>query len=170
MRFVLVPAIILIGVYMLKRASKPELKHFSASEFGVWYPLMSNELLIKLDTLRDLLGSPVFISPVSGGIGRHGGGSSQHNVDKWGEVRAVDVFAKIGGEFVTTQSQRQRLYDAARQAGFTGIGIYTDTIYNSAPANLLHVDVRQDKTPNAPALWSRVNGQYSGLTEVVAYV
>ncbi|WP_162558537.1 hypothetical protein [Saliniradius amylolyticus] len=151
---------------MSKILSKPKLKHFAPSEFGAWYPLMNSELLQKLDALREELGSPIHVSPVNGALGRHGGSGdhSQHNVDMWGEVRAIDVFPTLNGEYITTAQQRQTVYDAARKVGFTGIGLYTDT----QPGNMLHVDVRTDKTESQPALWSRVGGDYMGIGEVLA--
>ena len=142
------------GKYM----SKPKLKYFKASEFGLWYPMMNNDLLMKLDKFRELWGDIVVISPVVGGLGRHGGedNTSQHNVDKWGEVLAVDVFP-TGMDNI---SERRRAFAIAKSVGFTGIGLYTDT----KPSNLLHVDVRKaDKL----ATWARVNGEYVGINQVV---
>lgn len=156
---VLVLGLIGLGVYM----RKPKLDYFTPSEFGAWYPLMNNELLRRLDLFRKILGSAVYISPVNGALGRHGGNDdhSQHNVDLWGTVNAIDVFPTIDGEYITTQEQRNIVYLAALEAGFTGIGLYTDT----APANMLHVDVRNT---SEVALWSRVNGNYLGINEVLA--
>ena len=145
--------------------SKPKLEYFTPSEFGVWWPLMSTDLLKRLDLFRELMGSKVIISPVNGALGRHGGDStSQHNVDMWGEVRAVDVFPTIDGKFITTEAQRQIVYENARKAGFSGIGLYTDT----QPGNMLHVDVRESNTRHNPALWARVEHSYVSIGEVVA--
>ena len=146
-------ALFYVGKYM----SKPKLRYFSASEFGVYYPMINSELLVKLDEFRHRWGRPVTVSPVAGAIVRHGGDShSQHNIDRWGETRAIDVFP----EGMETLEQRQRAYQIARAVGFTGIGIYTDT----APSNLLHVDVRPG---DRVATWSRVNGEYLGINEVL---
>lgn len=159
-------ALLLVGARIV---SRPTLKHFSPAEFGPWYPLLNAELLTRLDALRELWGHPIKVSPVAGAIGRHGGAGdeSQHNVDKWGEVRAIDLLPmeanRLGKlEYLTTLDQRRRLFAAARAAGFTGIGIYTDTM----PGNLLHVDVR----PSAGhiATWSRVHGAYLGIDQVLA--
>lgn len=164
-------ALIAIGAatYMItKTATRPDLKHFSASEFGLWWPLMNAELLTKLDAFREAWGAPVRISPASGGIGRHQGseGNSQHNVDKWGEVRAVDVFPLVEvrpGEYryMNSQADRQRAFNTAKQVGFTGIGLYTDT----KPGDMLHVDTRE--SGGRVATWSRVAGNYRGISEVL---
>ena len=147
------------------RRSNLKLKYFSSSEFGVWYPLMSLELLKKLDKFREEWGYPVEISKANGAIGRESKDShSQHNIFKWGEVRAVDVFPRTASGYITTAEERYRAYEVAKKVGFTGIGLYTDT----APGNMLHVDVREDRQPGSPALWSRVSGVYGGISEVLA--
>lgn len=145
------------------------LKHFSPDEFGEWWPHMSPELLRKLDAFRERWGAPVVVSPAHGGIGRHlgDGDESQHNVDEWGEVRAVDVFPKVpagasGYRYINTTAERERAYRVARSVGFTGIGLYTDT----SPGNMLHVDVR--KSAGYVATWSRVDGNYLGIEQVTA--
>lgn len=146
-----------LALYGVKFMSKPKLRYFSAGEFGVFYPLINSDLLIKLDEFRHRWGRPVVVSPVAGAIVRHGGDShSQHNIDRWGETRAVDVFP----DGMDTVSERKRAYQIARDVGFTGIGIYTDTV----PSNLLHVDVRPG---GYVATWSRVGGQYLEIGEVL---
>ena len=146
-----------LALYGFKFMSKPKLRYFSAGEFGVFYPLINSDLLIRLDEFRHRWGRPVVVSPVDGGIVRHVGDSnSQHNVDRWGETRAIDVFP----DGMNTVGERARAYQIARDVGFTGIGIYTDTM----PSNLLHVDVRPG---DYVATWSRVAGQYLGIDEVL---
>lgn len=160
-------SVIAIALYLsVKTVNKPTLKYFKPSEFGLWYPLMSNELLQKLDDFRTAWGAPVIVSAAHGAIGREDSGdSSQHNVTKWGEVRAIDVFPLLpNGKYISSESDRTRAYQVAKQVGFTGIGLYTDT----TPGNMLHVDVRKDKAPGNPATWSRVAGKYLGIGEVVA--
>jgi len=138
--------------------TKPmQLRYFTAAEFGEWWPLMSTELLTKLDEFRHQLGVPVRISPASGALGRRMGmATSQHNVDLWGEVRAVDVMF----EGVSLE----RGYQVAKEVGFSGIGAYPDW----KPSKGMHLDVRQ-----APlALWSGVleSGKqvYKGITSAFA--
>lgn len=167
MKKILLFSVIAIAIYLsVKTVNKPALKYFKPTEFGLWYPLMSNELLQKLDAFRAAWGYPVVVSSAHGAIGREGDGdSSQHNVTRWGEVRAIDVFPKTAsGGYITGPADRARAYEIAKQVGFTGIGLYTDT----SPGNMLHVDVRKDKSPGAPATWSRVGGEYRSIGEVVA--
>lgn len=140
---------------------KKTMRYFKPEEFGGWYDKMSPELLKKLDEFRHQWGFPVMVSPHEDAVGRdHGSPTSQHNVLTWGEVRAVDVFPKnsLGG-FINSAAERKRAYDIARRVGFTGIGLYTDTV----PGNMLHVDVRQ-----APlAKWSRVAGNFGAIEKVL---
>lgn len=142
--------------YGVKRVTKPKLKYFTPDEFGTFYTFINNDLLIKLDKFRELWGKPVIVSGAEGGVGRHDDSNSQHNIDLLGETRAIDVFP----QGMDNISERQRALAIAKQVGFTGIGLYTDT----KPSNLLHVDVR--KTEKV-ALWARVGGEYVSITQVV---
>ncbi len=147
--------ILIVGVGA-KRMTKPTLKYFKPDEFGIFYTFINNTTLLKLDAFREAWGKPVIVSSAKGSIGRHGGDSnSQHNIDKFGETRAIDVFPS-GMDNVF---ERRRALEIAKRVGFTGIGIYTDT----SPSNLLHVDTRPSERV---ALWSRVDGEY-GLIEAV---
>ena len=143
--------------WVLTMPENDQLRYFQPSEFREWWPLMSTELLNKLDEFRHRLGVPVTISPASGALGRKlGASTSQHNVDLWGEVRAVDVM--FNGVSL------ERAYEVAKQVGFTGIGAYPDW----QPSPGLHLDVRQ-----APlALWSGIKegGKqvYKGISEAFA--
>jgi hypothetical protein len=92
-------------------------------------------------------GGRLFISPAPGAIGRQAGAATtQHNSDRWGEVRAVDLMV-----------EGVKLADAvamARGLGlFSGIGAYPDW----RPSPGLHVDVRADRVATDPALWGAVN-------------
>ena len=145
--------------YMVKRMNKPKLRYFKESEFFGLYPLINSDLLIKLDEFRHRWGAPVMISPAAGSIVRYDGSGDegQHNFDKWGETRAIDVFPQ-GMQFA---SDRERAYKIAKEVGFTGIGLYTDTV----PSNLLHVDVRKG---SHVATWARVDQKYVGIDQVLA--
>jgi hypothetical protein len=139
-----------------KRVSKPKLKYFTPAEFGPLYTFINNDLLVKLDQFRELWGRPVVVSPVDGGVGRHDDSKSQHNINLFGETRAIDVFPSGMNDI----GERQRALRLAKQVGFTGIGLYTDT----RPSNMLHVDVRQSPTL---ATWARVGGNYVAIERVV---
>ncbi|WP_341937205.1 hypothetical protein [Marinimicrobium sp. C2-29] len=146
------------------------LTYFTPEEFGDWYDQLNPELLQKLDAFRAAWGAPVVVSDANGAIGRTGQGDhSQHNVEVWGEVRAIDVFPKVEIEpgvygWMQTGEERARAYRLAKEIGFTGIGLYTDT----APGNMLHLDVRRDRLSGNPAKWSRISGEYMGINEVLA--
>ncbi len=135
-----------------------QLRYFTSDEFGEWWPYMSTELLSRLDEFRHRLGVSVQISPAEGAIGRHDGlGTSQHNVDMWGEVRAVDVMPK--------GATLAQAYEIAKAVGFTGIGLYPET----SPYPMIHLDVR----PGILATWSGFrNGggewDYRGVGEALA--
>ena len=141
------------------------LRYFSESEFGGWFDKMSPELLKKLDAFRHEWGFAVEVSPHHDAVGReHPTSESQHNILKWGEVRAVDIFPKnsVGG-YINSRAERKRALAIAKKVGFSGIGIYVDT----SPGNMLHVDVRSDRSASNPALWSRVDGKYESMSKVV---
>lgn len=150
-KFILWSAGIYAAAYAL-RAQTVNLKNFSPAEFGAWFPLMNRELLLKLDRFRDFYGAPVRISPAPGAIGRPESPGSQHFPDP--QINAIDVFPE-GGDL-------QRGYDAARRAGFTGIGVYPDW----EPSPGMHLDVRPDRTPENPALWSAFDDNDGGQNYV----
>ncbi|WP_445354179.1 hypothetical protein ACJJI5_12380 [Microbulbifer sp. EKSA008] len=165
MRLVVIAMTALAGAALVtiggRTVTRPELKYFKPSEFGVWYPFMSAELLLRIDSFREKWGAPVVISDADGALGRHDGedGTSQHNIDKWGEVRAVDFFPMTAsGRYINTPKQLARAYQVAVAVGFTGVGVYTDT----QPGFMLHGDVRP--IDNGHASWSRINGNYYGVT------
>lgn len=120
------------------------LKNFEPSEFHGWFVHMNPNLLRRLDAFREQLGAQVIISPAPGAVGRHLGlrGTSQHNIDRWGEVRAVDVMPQ-------TDDMHQALA-IAQAVGFHGIGLYPDW----KPHWGMHLDMRTDRTAENPALWS----------------
>lgn len=145
---------------------REELKYFAPSEFGIWWPFMSNELLEKLDILRDRWGMPIYISPVKGGLGRNIGAShSQHNIDRYGVVNAADIFPSG-----LTDKNVGAFYQLAKEVGFTGIGIYADTKYDGKPHTMFHVDVRSSAQVGSPAKWGRIDGQYVSLEKVLGHV
>ena len=136
-----------------------ELRFFQPAEFGVWFDQMSPKLLNVIDGFREEWGAPVSVSKSAHALGRYAGDSkSQHNVDLWGEVRAADLFPKA----MNDAADFAKAYECAKRAGASGIGIYTDT---SRP--MIHLDVREDRTPESPANWSRINGNYGALSELM---
>jgi hypothetical protein len=135
-----------------------ELDHFEPSEFGEWSRKMDRSLLLKLDDFRQRWGAPVHISPVDGALGRKTYSSSMHSYARLGRVCAADVFPQgMTPELFPTA------YTLAKQAGFGGIGIYTDTKFQGRDWPMLHVDVRAVPRGDPPASWSRIAGEYDEL-------
>lgn len=144
----------LFAIGALKAVTKPTLNHFTPLEFGPWWLVMSNDLLVKLDEFRERWGAPVSISAATGALGREiqdeePNSATQHNVLRWGEVRAADVIPKG----MDTGADRQRAYRIARDIGFTGIGVYPDW----KPGPGLHLDVRSSRQADNPSLWTGLN-------------
>lgn len=144
-------------------ATKPALAHFRPAEFGLWYPLIDNDLLSRLDRLRDAWGSAISISPVQGGVGRADDTDSQHNViHTLGAVRAVDVFPAVAGAPLIDSSDIIRFVELAKRAGFTGIGVYRDTTFQGVDWTMIHLDVRPAERI---ATWARIDGTYTSIDE-----
>lgn len=143
-----------VGVYgmaYVKKNVDVTLKYFKPSEFGQWWPMMSTDLLLKLDQFRDEIGRPIQISPAPGAVGRIGTGNSRHNVTRWGEVQAVDVMFPGA-----TMDDIKGYYEIARQI-FGGVGVYPDW----KPEPGMHVDVRPGHATWSGAL---VNGKQEYFT------
>jgi len=136
------------------------MKHFSASEFGAWFPMMNDSLLVKLDALREAWGDPIMISPALGAIGRtyppgHSNYLSRHNITKYGEVQAIDIMPlikTIDGNRGCDSFELRMAFNMAKDVGFTGIGVYPDWLPHAG----LHVDVRDDHKAGFPATWSGI--------------
>lgn len=155
-------------LYEIKGGAQVDLRFFHPSEFQGWFDRMSPRLLVLLDSLRFQWDRPIRISGAEGAVGRRLGDSSlsQHNAERWGEVRAVDVLPQ-GVEDVFSL---QDLYQFAISVGFTGIGLY-----KWASGYGLHLDVRIDAEPGEPAVWGAVDDplgrrQYVGVSEFLERV
>jgi hypothetical protein len=154
----------MVGYFVLRSLSRPVLTYFTRAEFGVWWFFMSPKLLKKLDGFRHNWGYPVEISKHADAIGREIGESlSQHNISRWGEVRAIDVFPMLpndagGFRYINTKSELKAAYDLALSMGFTGVGVYLDTV----AGYMLHLDVRETESV---ATWSRIDGEYLAAGE-----
>lgn len=140
-------------------------QHFEAEEFRDWSDDMSTRLVTMMDVLRFQVGSPIVISPHPDSLGRELGPNDQsaHNIDLWGEVLASDWFVP----HVTTRAAVEDIVDRMRKIGFTGIGVYTDTVYLGEPLPMFHGDVRPTEDMGAPATWGRVNGKYTSLMAAI---
>lgn len=142
--------------------SQPELQYFVPSEFRQWYDNMSPRLLVMMDILRHTLGSRIYISKNEDSLGRELGyqDESQHNIDRWAEVRAGDFFV----EHVYFKTQVSSVVEEMKRIGFTGIGVYPGTQNNSGKMQpMFHGDVRTNKAMGSPSTWGRVNGEYVSI-------
>ena len=141
-------------------------QHFSAEEFRDWADDMSPRLVTMLDILRFRLGSPIAVSGSEYALGRNlgRGKMSEHNIDEWGEVLAVDCF--IGG--VYNRIQAEAVAHEAEAIGFTGIGVYSDTRNNQGQEQVMfHLGVRPNEDMGSPATWGRISGKYTSLIAAV---
>ena len=141
-------------------------QYFSQEEFREWAEDMSPRLVTMLDVLRFKLGSPIEISLSEYALGRNlgVGKMSEHNIDEWGEVLAVDCF--IGG--VYNRAQAEGVAHEATAIGFTGIGVYSDTRNNQGEVQVMfHLGVRPNELMGSPATWGRVAGKYTSLIAAI---
>jgi hypothetical protein len=141
-------------------------QHFSAEEFRDWADDMSPRLITMLDVLRFRLGRPIAISASEYALGRNlgVGKMSEHNIDEWGEVLAVDCF--ISG--VYNRIQAEAVAHEAEAIGFTGIGVYSDTHNNQGQEQVMfHLGVRPNEDMGSPATWGRVDHDYTSLMAAI---
>lgn len=140
-------------------------EHFKDQEFGQWLNRMSARQITLLDVLRFRLGRPMIISTHPDALGRNLGPNSEsaHNVDRWGEVLATDIF--ISG--IAYREQAEDVIDEARGIGFTGIGLYTDTQYGGHEMPMFHFDCRPNRKMGAPATWGRVSRKYVSINQAL---
>lgn len=134
-------------IHSRKDQGCPVMNNFNPADFQGWFDQISPDMLSKLEQFGDLMGvGNVIISPAAGAVGRNLGqvSTSQHNVDFWGEVRAIDVMILSG--------TLQDAYLKAIEAGFSGIGVYPDW----KPYPGLHLDVRDNNLAGTPATWAGV--------------
>ena len=141
-------------------------QHFSAEEFREWADDMSGRLVTMLDILRFVLGSPIEISLSKYALGRElgRGKMSEHNIDEWGEVLAVDCF--ISG--IYNRAQAEAVVHEATGIGFTGIGVYSDTHNNYGEEQVMfHLGVRPVEQMGSPATWGRVDHDFTSLIAAI---
>lgn len=133
----------------------------SSVEYTKYLDYIPNELTSKLIDFfmdwQEYTGSYPYISPAQGSVGRFKGNddNSQHNIDKWGRVYAVDIMLRTPYGNPTPENM-QYAYDIAKKYGFTGIGLYKDT----KPFYMIHLDIRDTFQV---ATWSRIEGEYSNI-------
>lgn len=141
-------------------------QYFTSEEFRDWAKDMSPRLITMLDVLRHRTGSPIYISDNEASLGRELGPDNQsaHNVDRWGEVLAVDCF--VHGVYY--REQAEAVVSEARAIGFTGIGVYSDTRNNDGEEQVMfHFDCRPTADMGSPATWGRVAGKMTSLMKAL---
>jgi len=141
-------------------------QHFSQEEFREWSDDMSARLITMLDVIRFRLGSAIEISLSEYALGRNlgRGKMSEHNIDEWGEVLAVDCFVRG----VYNRAQAEAVVYEAEGIGFTGIGVYSDTHNNRGEKQVMfHLGVRPNELMGSPATWGRVDYEYTSLMAAV---
>lgn len=147
-----------------RNGTQIDVRYFSPHEFERggrnWWPAMSIRWLMLMDSIRATTGAPHFITNSAGALGREQGDRlSQHNAQKWGEVRAGD-FTVQG---VRDGKDAAEYVSIARLAGITGIGVYAG-VWN-VPVGF-HCDVRMDRNPGDPATWGRVLNELGQIERV----
>lgn len=128
---------------------------------------MSPRLLTLLDVLRHQLGLVIEISGSPEALGRKLGASSEscHNIDKWGEVLAVDCF--VGNN--TTYRDAKKIVNTAKAIGFTGIGVYPYWTNNKGQRQCgFHFDVRPTSNMGDPAMWGYFDGKFKSIDDALA--
>ena len=133
-----------------------------------WYPMISPYLLVLLDVARTMHGRPVYVSGHNRAVGRFDGrnNDSQHNFDRWDEVRGIDLFFEGSGE----PGAVEFIADMLDEIGFTGIGLYPQWRNNQGEIRPgFHVDVRSDRRPGDPATWGYLNGEFVTLADAIEW-
>ena len=141
-------------------------QHFSQEEFREWADDMSPRLVTMLDVLRFRLGSAIAISGSKYALGRNlgRGKMSEHNIDEWGEVLAVDCFVRG----VYNRAQAEAVAYEAKAIGLTGIGVYSDTHNNYGEEQVMfHFGVRPTRMMGSPATWGRVDHDFTTLIAAI---
>ena len=142
-----------------------ELNYFEPSEFDLtnsggedWWDRMSPELLQLLDRVRGIHGDVIEISPHPRALGRYDTHrSSDHDVNRHGEVRAADVFPRME----QTPEAVMRFVDVCLEAGVSAIGVYPHWTNRHGERQVgFHIGYRPDRIGN-PARWgvARKNGE-----------
>ena len=142
-----------------------DLYYFDPSEFWRfdggrqinWFERTSQRLLFSIDLLRHRWSdyqdrsAPIRISPADGAIGRHASSSgtvSDHDVDRWGEVRGIDVMP----EYLHTTNDVDVFRRLAIECGITALGFYP----HWQPQPGFHLGVRDGHWLGDPATWGAV--------------
>tara|TARA_R110002153_G_scaffold274298_2_gene448199 strand:+ start:20954 stop:21526 length:573 start_codon:yes stop_codon:yes gene_type:complete len=140
------------------------LTRWNEAEFRDFAEEMGDEQLAMLEAFAIAWGKAVHVSTHPAALGRYLGPDalSGHNVERWEEVVATDIFP----EGLRSEDFAQAL-TIALQSGATGIGFYADTFWNGQAAPMMHLDTRPDRTPENPRIWVRIKGAYRDIQDVM---
>lgn len=129
------------------------MNHYEPWEFNGWYDQLSAAQKRALDIARHKWGKPIHVSNADGAVGRHLGpeDTSQHNVDRWGEVRATDIVP----EGIATKADAERFVQVLIDSGFQGVGFYPH--WNQGPG--FHADTRVNVEEHYVAKWGRLDNR-----------
>lgn len=126
-------------------------RYFKPNEFPLEELEFLNKYVVEeLDKARDVIGIPVFVSPVKGAVVRFRENEQGYpfgwhdSAEKRKLGQAVDVFIPDSKK-LTVVDLITTVISITR---FRGMGIYFDTIYEGKPCVMLHFDLRHD-----PILW-----------------
>ena len=126
-----------------------QIKHFKKSAFPENPDLHAEPMLIEsLDAFRDIVGVPIYPSPVSGALARFSGSEESRHYAVGRRSDAVDVFVDC--------DIREAWMAAFRSKLWGGIGVYFDTHFKNKPWCMLHLDMR----PGTTTYWFRQNKSY----------
>ena len=135
-----------------------DLVYFKPQEFvrngHNWFDLMDERLLVCVDILRHQwsefreIDSPIRISAHPDALGRRMGRDrlSDHNIDKWGRVRAMDVMP----EGLEDDPGAFRMLAAS--CGITAYGLYP----HWQPSAGVHLGMRSGVKMGVPAVWGAI--------------
>lgn len=118
----------------------------------------STKILTRMDTLRDLIGSPIYPSPVKGSLARIGEDeNSQHYAKEDGSI-----LSKADDWFPFENEKISFVFTACISCGlFGGIGVYFDTHgLRGSHDVMFHTDTRTVDKYEFPTIWFRKNKQY----------
>lgn len=129
-----------------------------------WWHLMCPEVLELLNKVRAKHGAPINISPHRGALGRHLGASfSDHNIDRWKQVRVADVFPVMD----QTPVAAQKFVDVCLEVGVTALGVYPHWKNKHGVQQVgFHLGYRPERTDN-PATWGMIRYRPRGIQHMV---
>jgi len=123
-----------MGNYPASQLDWNSIDNFSESEFAhTDLDKIDENIILELQTFRELLGHPITPSPNKNGWARESGSRTSYHY-------AIGRLCNAGDVFVGCHIAEAFL--CALRCKFGGIGIYLDTTYHGKTRPMLHVDLR----------------------------